>query len=72
MRYICEPLDSLGRTRCGTMGVMVRHYASDANAMRYFQKHLDNTWHQSPGKYLVSRFPESQFQTTEVGELTKK
>ena len=71
MRYICEQLLPNGEPRLGSSGVMVRHYASDENALRYFAIHLQAD-HFVPAPYRVSRFPEGQFLTKFVGNLYKR
>lgn len=71
-RYICEPLNSIGQTRPGTLGVMVRHYRNGKNAMRWFAHHLKAN-HILPGQYRVSTWPEDQYkEQEEVGTLYKK
>ena len=56
-RYILEYIrPSTGTPSPGTSNTMIREYASDRNARRYFAKHLDEANHFPDGQYVISTF----------------
>jgi len=76
MRYILEYIrPSTGTPGPGTTNTMIREYANDRNALRYFAKHLDEANHFPAGQYVVSTFPQSDYRPNaqrHVGYLYKR
>jgi hypothetical protein len=75
MRYIAEQISPFtNKPRLGTSGVVIGHYKSDANALRYLTMRLRNGAYPA-GQYKVSTWPThgtNNLTGREVGLLYKQ
>ena len=71
MRYLAEYIEPRTFTpRLGTATRLIRHYASDRQALRFMHRHLANGRFPS-GQYRLISWPVGTFTEREVGILYK-